>query len=207
MIKIEKLHVLTKIILLFFITYCLYLVPALTLGHAIIKIAIMTVLLVVIFNIMLTTIKKLSNLNDLKYIHSYSNIGLSIVITIFIVIILPMMTLKASNTNSVAPFGKTFVTYSPTCKYCKASHKNMNTAVLIYNIANPVKISTVNINEPTKLSQDLKSKIEYKGSVIKVEENYILSKGYTLANKETKEPIPASVSSIYSSINDIVMRK
>lgn len=96
----------------------------------------------------------------------------------------------------------TYITFSPTCKYCNAAKVSMHKAVHVYNQFNE-NVVLVNIDEDTKLAKELNANIESKGVVIHFDEkmNYT-QRTYPLSDKNLN-PVTPSPEHIYNIITDI----
>lgn len=91
----------------------------------------------------------------------------------------------------------TYVTYSPDCDYCEKSKLQTQRAVAVYNATHWNKVYLVNIDKDTKLTKELRKKLEYKGTIIKNNSKVVYTKG------NNNGPIKVPSSEIYEHIKNV----
>lgn len=92
-----------------------------------------------------------------------------------------------------------YVTYADNCSYCEAAKTSTDKAVAAYNATHLNRIEFVNIDKDSKLSNDIRQHLTYKGEVIKKDKNGTIYHGvYTM--KDSKGPIDPGPAHIYDQI-------
>lgn len=126
--------------------------------------------------------------------------GFVIQIISFALMIFPLTFLTPSAT-SINKNNVTYITYSPTCPYCELAHRSMLRAVNVYNATHIDTIKLINIDKNTKVSNEIKDYIQYKGTIIRFNHGKISQTQYTLG--DSKGPVKPSASYIYNELNSM----
>lgn len=93
-----------------------------------------------------------------------------------------------------------YVTYSPTCKYCRVAHQNLLKAASVYNQTHIKKqVELVNLDHPTSLTDDLLDVMTVKGSVVKITDDSRSAIPYT-QKTINMEPVVPTPDHIYEQI-------
>lgn len=83
----------------------------------------------------------------------------------------------------------TYITYDMKCPYCKKAHSQMIAATNLYNQTHKKQIKIVDIRKDTELAKTLKTKINYKGTIIDTKTGK--QSTYTLKNAKNDPDVPS----------------
>lgn len=136
-----------------------------------------------------------------KYLRIFFGLLIVVQVVAFINVIFPFY-LPDQNSNSKLLSDTTYVTYSPTCSYCKISHMQMARSVQVYNKTHVNQVVLINLDKKDTTATSLTKLIPHKGEAVRINKQGILSQHvYTVGNK--RGPIAPSTDYVYGLIESL----